>query len=93
MKGEIILPFNTESFREMWAIWKAYKKEQFRFSYKPIGEQAALKALGEDSGNNEELAIQMINRAMANGYRGIFPIKTFNKPKTIFQQLTEQYGK
>ena len=90
----VVYPFNSSRFEDAWLVWKAYKKEQFKFTYKPIGEQAALKALGEDSGNNEELAVQMINRAMANGYRGIFPIKTniqTNKPKTIFEQMTDNY--
>ena len=97
MKHEIIMPFNSDTFLECWQLWKNYKKEQFNFRYKPIGEQVALKALGEDSGNNEDLAIQMINRAMANGYRGIFPIKTNlinnGKPKTLFEQLTEARNK
>lgn len=97
MKQEIIYPFSSSRFEDTWLIWKAYKKEQFNFRYKPIGEQVALKALGEDSGYDEELAVQMINRAMANGYRGIFPIKTNlinnGKPKSLFEQLTEARNK
>jgi len=93
----MIYPFNSDNFLQVWEYWKAYKKEQFKFTYKPMGEQAALKALGEDSGYNEELAVQMINRAMANGYRGIFPIKTNlinnGKQKSLFEQLTEARNK
>lgn len=86
MEQQIIMPFNSAEFNQVWNLWKEYKKQQFRFTYKPIGEQVALKALGEDSGNNEDLAIQMINRAMANGYRGIFPIKTQPKKELTLQQ-------
>lgn len=86
MKQEIIYPFSSSRFEDTWLMWKAYKKEQFRFTYKPMGEQAALKALGEDSDHNEELAIQMIYRAMACGYRGIFPIKTQPKKELTLQQ-------
>lgn len=92
----MIYPFNTENFKEAWSIWKAYKKEQFKFIYKPIGEQVTLKSLSEDSGHNEDLAIQMINHSIACGYRGIFPIKTRiqnNKPKTLFELMTDSYGK
>ena len=48
MTKEIIMPFNSDTFRECWQLWKNYKKGQFNFRYKPIGEQVALKALGED---------------------------------------------
>lgn len=86
MSKEIIMPFNSTEFNQVWNLWKEYKKQQFNFRYKPIGEQVALKALGEDSGNNEYLAIQMIHRAMASGYRGIFPIKTQPKKQLTLQQ-------
>jgi len=91
MDRQIVYPFSSSQFEDAWLMWKAYKKEQFRFTYKFMGEQAALKALGEDSGYNEELAVQMINRAMANGYRGIFPIKGIVKQSSIFDQLSERY--
>jgi hypothetical protein len=92
----MIYPFNSDNFLQVWEYWKAYKKEQFKFTYKPIGEQVALKSLSEDSGHNEDLAIQMIYHSMACGYRGVFPIRTriqSNKPKTLFEQMTESYGK
>jgi hypothetical protein len=79
---------------EVWKLWKEFKKEQFNFRYKAIGEQAALKALGEDSGHNEEVAKEMIFRAIASGWRGLFPIKGMVKQstdKSIFDQLSERY--
>lgn len=93
MNREIIYPFQTENFRQAWELWRAYKKEQFKFTYKPIGEQASLKALSEDSGHDEEIAIKMIHMAMANGWKGLFPIKTIVKPITIFEQLKQNYGR
>lgn len=76
MKTEVIFPFNSETFYEMWNLWKQYKKEQFRFTYKGvISEQAALKKLSEDSGHNEEIAIKMIEQAIAFGWMGIFELK------------------
>lgn len=97
MNKEIIYPFTSDNFMAAWELWKAYKKEQFRFTYKFIGEQATLKSLSEDSGHDEDVAIQMINRAIASGYRGIFPIKILNKTETkqksIFEQISQQYEK
>jgi hypothetical protein len=94
MDRQIVYPFNSPEFMEVWKLWKDYKREQFKFTYKTIGEQSTLKALGEDSGNNEAIAIQMIHRAIASGYRGIFPIKGIVKQSTedtIFKQLSERY--
>jgi hypothetical protein len=92
MKSTLIYPFNSERFYEAWNIWKQYKKEQFRFIYKgQISEQAALKSLAEMSFWTEETAIQMINQSIANGWRGIFQLKTksTNGTKSIFEQLSE----
>jgi hypothetical protein len=94
MDRQIVYPFNSPEFMEAWNLWKEFKKEQFKFTYKAIGEQSTLKALGEDSGNNEAIAIQMIHRAIASGYRGIFPIKGIVKQstdKSIFDKLSERY--
>lgn len=73
---EIIYPFTTDRFLQSWDMWKQFKKEQFRFSYKGIiSEQAALIRLSELAHNNEETAIQIINQSISNGWRGLFELK------------------
>jgi hypothetical protein len=67
-------PF-TENFMPAWDGWKAFKKEQFKFTYKPIGEQAALDALCELSAGNEAMATAIIKQSIANGWRGLFTLK------------------
>lgn len=70
-------PF-SEDFMPVWEYWKKYKKEQFRFSYKPIGEQAAIDDLFELSDGNEALAKQIIKQSIVKGWQGLFAIKPIN---------------
>lgn len=75
---EIIYPFNSESFMQMWGNWIQFKKDQHSFTYKsPISEQAALKDLAEISNGNEQDAIKFIEHAIKNGWKGIFKPKDF----------------
>ena len=74
----LIYPFDSELFMNRWQSWKDYKAEQFAFKYKPRGEQAALKSLGELSGTNEKLAISIIEQSMANGWKGLFELDSRN---------------
>jgi hypothetical protein len=75
-KENIIYPFDSENFKEIWEHWKIYKKEQHSFIYKSsMSEQAALKKLGELSGQDEGMAISIISQSIANGWQGLFQIK------------------
>lgn len=71
---DIKSPFQ-ESFKEAWDKWKAFKKEQFRFTYKPMGEQGALDDLFDISGGDEGVAKLIIKQSLVKGWRGLFPIK------------------
>lgn len=78
----LVMPFTDEIFVNRWEAWKTYKKEQFKFSYKHSGEQAALKNIGELSRGNLELALAIIQQSMANGWKGFFELKNSNQPRT-----------
>jgi len=68
---EIFLPFETDTFKAQWQLWKQYRKQQHRFTYKsPASEQAALTELGKMSGSQEKKAIAIIHHTMAHGWRG-----------------------
>lgn len=76
-KIEIVLPWDSDSFRTAWEGWKDYQRTQHKFSYKsPVTEQIALKRLSELSENTEAIALQIIQQSMANGWKGLFEIKT-----------------
>ena len=79
----LVYPFADEVFLNRWEAWKTYKKEQFKFSYKHSGEQAALKNLGELARGNLEVALAIIQQSMGNGWKGFFELKgSGNDPKT-----------
>lgn len=92
---QLIYPFDSEEFFEIWQLWKDYKKEQFRFTFKGvISEQAQLKRLGELSFGDEKYAIEIINYAISQTWRGLFPIplkeQQNGKPKSIFDKIGER---
>jgi hypothetical protein len=85
----LVYPFTDEVFLNRWEAWKTYKREQFKFTYKHSGEQAALKNLGEISNGNMEVALAIIQQSMANGWKGLFKLDNSNEPKT--QAEAEDY--
>lgn len=68
-------PF-TENFMPHWELWRAFKKEQFKFTYKPIGEQHAIDGLFELSAGNEAMALAIIKQSIKQGWKGFFDLKT-----------------
>jgi hypothetical protein len=86
-----------------WNRWKEFKKAEFNFKYKSgISEDAAKKELIELSGNNEELAIKIIEQSIAKGWKGFFKLKNegngFNgKPvgasdEAVARIIAEKFG-
>ena len=75
-KPQIEYPWNTESFKEQWELWKQYKKEEHKFKYRsPISEQAALRKLSKLT-NYEHEAINILHQSIENGWKGLFKLKT-----------------
>lgn len=81
-------PF-TDAFLPKWEEWKAFKKEQFRFTYKPIGEQDAIDHLFEISGGDEIRAMMIIKQSKVNGWRGLFELKISQNGNTA-KRITEK---
>ena len=80
-KVDIIYPYTSKEFINIWSNWKIYKAKEFKFNYRTLqSEQAALKKLSNDS-DNESHAIESIELAMANGWKGIYPQKIINDGK------------
>ena len=75
---ELIFPFDSEIFKNKWSDWKSFRKDQFRKSFVPQGEQAALSHLSEISDGNQETAIKIINQSIAQSWQGLFKIKNEN---------------
>lgn len=78
---EVVNPF-SDAFSEKWAFWLKYKKEIHRFEYKhPMTEQAAINELVDLSEGDEEHAWRIINRSMANNWKGLFKVHNPKKDK------------
>lgn len=74
---ELTYPFPSQKFKDAWALWIRYKKSQWKFQYKSIEtEQIAMDGLKEKSDNDEENAITMIKRSIANGWKGFVELTT-----------------
>jgi hypothetical protein len=93
IKRELIFPFHSENFVYQWQIWKTYKKEQHRFTYKSeASEQAALTQLQKMATNQERKAIEILHHTMANGWKGFVEPKTDPRKETqdAFQAVKDK---
>lgn len=70
---DVVLPWDTETFRTAWREWLEYKWHQHRFAYKRAqDEQTALHNIQKHSNNDERVAIHIIATSIANGWKGLF---------------------
>lgn len=77
VKKEIDFSIVADNMRPVVDIWLSYKKEKQQ-SYKPIGFRTFYKRLCELSGNDPNIAMQIVEQSMTNNYSGIFPLKQEN---------------
>lgn len=77
---EIVLPFDEPEFKTMWNVWKDERKAQKVKPYTHRGEQAALHNLQNISNDDPQIAISIIKQSIAQGWRGLFPLKNDNRP-------------
>lgn len=82
-------PFGDD-FKIHWITWIAYKKSQFRFTYKELKtEQLAFNDLVKKSNSSKLNAIAIINNSMVNGWKGLMPLKEDMQEPKSFTKLTE----
>jgi uncharacterized protein YdaU (DUF1376 family) len=86
---DLVLPFKSEEFLKMWAIWKIYKKQEHGFKYKSfVSEQAALNKLA-DLEPTEQRAILTIKQSIENGWKGFFKLKTDETKTDITTEIND----
>ena len=88
-KTEDFYPFELNV--EAWNFWKEFRKEQFRTTYKPLGEAAAISKLLRISNNDKELQAQILQQSIENGWKGLFDLKT--EKQTKVQKILTNYQK
>ena len=84
---ELIIPWETDRFKKAWEEWKEFRKDTHKFKYKTAkSEQAALNELALISMGSEEVALRIIQKSMASGWRGLFKLKNDEHDAIIRQQ-------
>jgi len=74
----VLLPYG-EKFAEKWEEWKKYKLIQHKFKYKSREtENASIAQIVKFAKSNEQMAIDIIDQSIANGWKGFFELKTTN---------------
>jgi uncharacterized protein YdaU (DUF1376 family) len=87
-KEVVVYPYSSKEFFNSWNNWKIYKAKEFKFNYRTLqSEQAALKKLVNES-ENEVHAVESIESAMANGWKGIYPQKITNGKQSNKNELS-----
>lgn len=81
---EVKLPFDSEAFLISWNEWIQYRKERKIPKYVPTGLKRTFANLIKISGNNEVVAIDIINYSISQNYQGLFP------PKILFKNDTNK---
>lgn len=82
-RGEIILPWQSKRFENLWNEWKQDRKERRIKKYTRRGELAALHKLYNQTNGNEDEAIEQIELAIANQWQGVvFGKSTGRRPNT-----------
>ena len=92
-ESNLVFPFTSENFIYQWQIWKQYKKDQHKFTYKSeASEQAALTQLQKMATNRELKAIEIIHHTMANGWKGFVEPKSDPRKETqdAFQAVKDK---
>lgn len=90
--ADVIFPFDSPAFKEIWNIWIEYRKQQKLKSYQPIGLQAALTKLSNDANGKESEAIEIIKFSMSKQWQGLYPERKNNiskQPKTDWRNDLE----
>ena len=75
-KIEIVFPFNSEKFLQLWDVWKDYKSREHGFRFKSAAsEQASLNELVKLAKGFEHTACLIIEQSLAKGWKGFFELK------------------
>lgn len=87
-------PFSSTAFKEAWAKWLAFKKSQYRFTYKSVlSEQAALDDLAELSNNDESAALKIINQSIRKTWKGFFELPASSQTPVVSLHDDSRYPK
>lgn len=89
------LPWQSEKFQSVWAVWKEYRWREKRQKFKSsASELAQLKHLHELANGKEEDAIAIIEQSIGNTWTGLFQLKNpTKKGNGSHPQIKHEHGK
>lgn len=71
----IPLPFKSPNFASIWSEWLQHRKEARIKNYTPTGLKRLFTWLVKASGNDESVAINIIDQSLSKGWQGLFELK------------------
>jgi hypothetical protein len=76
IEPDVVLPWDSEQFKTVWTVWKEYRWREKRQKFKTsASELAQLKHLQELAGEQEVVAIKIIEQSIGNTWTGLFQLK------------------
>lgn len=72
-------PWGTDTFRDAWIMWVAFRKEKGAPIKGQISASRQLKKIIRLSNGSEEMAIAIIEQSMDNNWTGLFALSKENK--------------
>ncbi len=76
------MPFQSEELCAAWNEWIEDRKERKLKKYTTRGMKSQMTHLLEISGNDEKVAVQIINQSIRQGWQGLFPLKNYSNGTT-----------
>lgn len=77
---QVIMPFQSKEFFELWDQWKTFRIKEFKKTYKSAqSEQAALTELVQISQGQEDIAKESILKSISRQWMGFYAPKNQNE--------------
>jgi hypothetical protein len=70
----LVYPFESSEFKEMFELWLKYRTKKKKPIKIKLSQQGQLKKLARLSGLNEQIAIDIINQSIEEGWVGLWAI-------------------
>ncbi|HAD22297.1 MAG TPA: hypothetical protein DCF87_09335 [Opitutae bacterium] len=91
-REEVFLPWDSESFKDLWSEWIDERKQRRYPKYTNRGLKAVLFELQKLSNDDEQQARQIILQSISKGWRGFFAIKgKTTAPNQVDRDKFEEY--
>lgn len=91
--GERVEYFDIPPLQKKINEWIAYRK-QIKKPLREMSKEKLPSELMKLANGNEEIAMQIIDKSIANGYQGLFPLKeNQNAKSTKFQTMQSEHEK